>query len=113
MRRLLIDCPKCERRLKVNKDNGTVNHFYCRECKQVYLADDIDWSKQMSTKATLSYARTKGFVIHIYYCFVKGYAIDLKIGNFTSTILINKEKADSLVKQLERKRYLGDKDEQK
>lgn len=54
----------------------------------------------MSTKATLLYADTEEISIHIYYCSVKGYALDLKIGAFTSTTLINKETAESLIKQL-------------
>jgi hypothetical protein len=54
----------------------------------------------MSTKGTIIYAESKDFEIHLYYCFVKGYAIDIRYKEFNTTCLIDEEQAKQLEKQM-------------
>ena len=93
----------CNEKMAVSSQQGKVNHFYCLDCKQVYLITDIDWSKQVVTKTTMLYAKSDNIMIHIYHCFMKGYSIDIQYKDFNTTLSIEKEQAESLIKQLERK----------
>ena len=95
-----VKCPKCKEKMTVSYHRGIVNHFYCINCREVFLTKEIDWRKQMSTKSTLMYGNTKDVTIHIYFCNVRGHAIDLRFKEFETTLLIDEEQADLLIKQL-------------
>ena len=55
----------------------------------------------MSTKNTLKYCNTKDFMFHLYYDFVKGYGIDIRFKKFNTTLLIDEEQANSIIKQFD------------
>ena len=54
----------------------------------------------MSTKSTIKYASSKDFMFHLYYCFVKGYCIDIRFKDYNTTLLIDKEQAEQIEREL-------------
>lgn len=63
----------------------------------------------MSTKTTMKYINTDIFKFHLYYDFIKGYAIDITINEFNNTLLIDEKTAIGINEQWSNKNDLIDK----
>jgi hypothetical protein len=55
----------------------------------------------MSTKTTLLYFESKDFMFHLYDCFIKGKGINIRFKDFRTTLLIDDEQAEKILKQVQ------------